>query len=320
MAIKKYSYVGCDTGPFALRCGSDADGPAHTSRGWALWLADKRNSAADLSQSLSRKSGLLAANIAALIGSTSAVIAEVTFEEVEAALTALEAASTGAPQVLEEQLPPDETVAVTLPDVETTTDPATLLPPPDGGSRRGANETRVISGYEFLPILTDEACPFGLTEIREEVEEVEAYLVTVREEAQSLQERFSNLDEQDRDNRIDESVVECPAPFVRGVEDLLQDLQDFDLATEVQRVETLQFCAQEAVRTVNDRMTQLAPSSDRDDVNERSALGDVLRRLTTADTQLTEALDNIVFYDQRRERLILGAELVQGRCEVVGSY
>jgi hypothetical protein len=258
---------------------------------------------------------------AALCGLASPGLTQVTFEQVEAALAALEVANPGAPEpaIEDSSVPtgsePSEAAASAV--VEQLAIPPAPMP---GPADTPADQTSTFGSIEFLPILTNEDCPAFIAEIGEEAAVFYDLAADIEAEAESLRARFDVLEEQNRAYEIDDAILSCPSDFVDDVRELLDDFGSLELSTLVQEAETFSVCVQAGRQSVDNRMTELAESSDPNAAGDRLALGGVLERWATADVQVSEAVSTFVFYDQRRRRLESATGAILRRCEFLGSY
>jgi hypothetical protein len=246
--------------------------------------------------------------------------AEVTFAEVEAALAALEAVDPGSVQ-------PVIVPLVTLPDADVidpvaapVADPTELPDAISVPQVRTSGGGRMVGGYEFLPILSDQSCPRRIAEIGAEAEKLYDVATRTETEALRLRARFDALEEQNRTYELDDAILECPSGFVQDIQDLLDDLSDFELSVLVQEAETLSVCAQEGSQLINSRMTDLAASTEASAARDREALGGVLERWAAADARVSQAVSTFVFYDQRRTRLERATNDILRRCELLDGY
>lgn len=247
---------------------------------------------------------------------TTQLASDVNFDDVEAALSALESQAS-------------EQIVVSSPpmvDLVTATPPVSLTeiaPPPDGFdyAQTDTFDSRSASGgVGFLPIMTDQACPQRLGEITEQADTFAAQSTTLEAQALELNARFAALEERNRALEIDQDVTECPADFLAAVEELQSDLARGDLGALVQEAETFSVCAQAGLQDLNDRMVALEASSDPNAANDRLAVGNVLRRWATADVHMSRAVSSFVFFDQRRVRLDTATGQMLRRCEILGGY
>lgn len=241
-----------------------------------------------------------------VFGGASKSFSQVTFDEVEAALSALE-----------------QSVGVVPAPKRTPPPQAGPTPPPDNfpdppGSRGG--DTQNAGGTSFLPLLTDQSCPRRIVEIGELAKVQAERARAVEADTLKFNRRFGTLEEKNRALEADREMLECPPDFVEDAEDLLNDLSQMNLASLVQEAETLSVCTQDGRQAVDARMSELAQSSDLDASRERLALGGVLERWAAADVQVSEAVSNFVFYDQRRKRLETATQNILRRCELLGGY
>ena len=239
-------------------------------------------------------------------------VAQVSIEEVEAALSALED-SAGIGSSLA------DTAAIS----PTTPPPSIATTPPPGGlgdTGFGPDANQVIGGMTFRPILTDRACPTRLADIGEQAQALTARTRTIEVEVLNTTDRFAALEEQNRAQVIDQSLLECPPEFIAEAEDFRSDLSQMELAGLVQEAESFSVCAQVGLQALNERMTALAESNDPNASADRLAVAEVLRRWATFDAEVTEAVRNLVFYDQRRRRLLTATEGFLRRCETFGGY
>lgn len=249
------------------------------------------------------------------LGAASPLLAQVTFDEVEAALSTLEEA------VGEQLVPapvaqePTLTKGTTLPPV------VDISPPPESVLLSMVGNPTAAGAINFLPILTDQVCPQRLPDITKQADALAEKSVNLEAEALELNERFSALEERNRALEIDLDLTECPADFLTAVEQLQGDLAGGDLGTLVQDAETLSVCAQAGVQHLKDRMVALEKSSsDPEAANDRLAVAGVLRRLATVDVQVSRTVSNFVFFDQRRDRLETASGQILRRCKILSGY
>ena len=169
--------------------------------------------------------------------------------------------------------------------------------------------------------------PTGLAVLlcRDAAKEIKASLaldvLTVEYVAVTASTRFEKLEKLDREYALDQSITECPKRFVSDVEQMITDLSALEIASVVQGAETLSVCTQQGRQAVDNRMSELAQSSDLNAARERLSLGGVLNRWANADVDLSAAVGSLVFYDRRRARLTTAAEGIRQRCQLLkGIY
>lgn len=250
---------------------------------------------------------------------------DVTFQSVENALLALEN-SLSAQQIAPPAVPippqPDQ-VPPTEPQPPIAPPPVNLTQAPPGFSNGGGHEDTATNGddFDFLPILENQECPRRISDV---AESAKAYSVSVSKIESSITElgtRFEKLEKLDREYAFDQSITECPKRFVADVEQMITDLSALEIASVVQGAETLSVCTQQGRQAVDNRMSELAQSSDLNAARERLSLGGVLNRWANADVDLSAAVGSLVFYDRRRARLTTAAEGIRQRCQLLkGIY
>jgi hypothetical protein len=248
-----------------------------------------------------------------LIIGASPSAAQVSIEGIEAALSALEdTAGIGSSDA--------DTAAISPAPAPPTI--VTSPPPPRGLGETGfdPNASQLVGGMNFRPILTDQACPTRLADIGERAQALTARARAIEIDALDMTERFGILEDQNRAYEIDQDVLECPSDFIAAAEDFRSDLSRMELAGVVQEAESFSVCAQVGLQALNERMSELAESNDPNAGADRLAVGGILRRWATSDTEVTEAVSNFVFYDQRRGRLEAATDGFLRRCELLGGY
>lgn len=233
---------------------------------------------------------------------TAPVAAQDLFAEIEAALSGLEARAGATPEPAPVQPVPEAVV-----EFAPTAPPAELLSP---------DLTRARDDFVFLPLLTDQACPTQLAEVGAQAESLTEQANSYEVVALELSERFVRLEEQNRAMVADETQVRCPNAFVREAEEFRSDLSRLDLSELVQRADTFSACAQSGLVTLNARMESLAQSSDPNAATDRQAIGGVLRRWAVMDVQVSQAISNLVFFEQRGRRFDTATSAFLRRCEV----
>ena len=239
-------------------------------------------------------------------------VAQVSIEEIEAALSALEdSAGIGSSDA--------DTAAIS----PTTPPPSIVTTPPPGelgdtGFDPGANQ--MVGGMPFMPILSDQVCPTRLADIGEQAQALTARARAIEIDALEMTKRFAVLEDQNRAYEIDQDLLECPPDFIAAAEDFKNDLSRMELASVVQEAESFSVCAQVGLQALNERMSSLAESNDPNAGADRLAVGGILRRWATSDAEVTEAVSNFVFYDQRRGRLEAATNSFLRRCELLGGY
>ncbi|KQI70755.1 hypothetical protein AN191_16380 [Loktanella sp. 5RATIMAR09] len=188
----------------------------------------------------------------------------------------------------------------------------------DTGVDQDANQT--VGGMTFRPILRDQACPTRLADIGEQAQALTARARAIEIDALEMTERFAVLEDQNRAYEIDQDLLECPPDFIAAAEDFRSDLSRMELVGVVQEAESFSVCAQVGLQELNERMSALAESNDPNAGADRLAVGGILRRWATSDAEVTEAVSNFVFYDQRRGRLEAATDGFLRRCELLGGY
>jgi hypothetical protein len=262
----------------------------------------------------------------ATLGGTGASPAQVSFEQVEQALAALEASVASAP-------PPAAGAAgqvgaaagagaeagagLTLPPA-LTTPPPTSPPPHEVGG--GAASAEHVGGIEFPPILEGQDCPTSLPDITEGAENLAAELRRTEAEMTGFERVFASLEEENAALVADRDDPECPADFVEDVEVLIGDLAAFDLMTGIQAAESFSACAQARVQALNDRMLALQSSTDPNAGADRLAVGQLLSRMAVVDGEVSRGVGTYVFFDQRRGRLETAARAILRRCQILSGY
>lgn len=252
----------------------------------------------------------------AYIGSTSQSLAEITFDDVDAALSALEAQAGGQADVASHS-------ATVLEAAQPHSSLTEIAPPPEGlisAQSDTPDGSSASVGVDFLPILTDRACTQRLGDIAEQADAFAAQSITLEAQALELNARFTALEERFRAIEIDQDVTECPADFLASVEELQNDLVRSDLGSLVQEAETFSVCVQAGLQGLRDRMVALEASTDANAANDRLAVAGVLRRWSTPDVQVSRAVSSFVFFDQRRLRLETAAAQMLRRCAILDGY
>lgn len=256
-------------------------------------------------------SGALPLSVLFVVAGVSGSVAQVTVEDIEAALSALEQSIQSAPLDVAVEVAP-----LVQPDFEATLPPADVLS--DIEDEEAAEDA--TQDFVFLPLLSEQACPSRLAQIGEQARSLTDQVDAIDVIALELTERFSRIEEQNRAFETDQDLLECPATFVESAEQFREDLSQLQLADLIQRADTFSACAQEGLQSLNNRMEDLAQSSDPDAATDRLAIGGVLRRWANADAEVTEAVSNFVFYDQRGDRLDTATGAILRRCELIGGY
>ncbi|MCF2872044.1 hypothetical protein L0664_13295 [Octadecabacter sp. G9-8] len=255
--------------------------------------------------------GALPMSALLVVAGVSGSVAQVSVDDIEAALSALEQSVQSAPIVVAV-----EAVPLAQPDFEATLPPADIL--------SGLDETEAADDATqdvvFLPLLSEQACPSRLAQIGEQARSLTDQVDAIDVIALELTERFSRIEDQNRAFETDQDLLECPTAFVDSAEQFREDLSQLELADLIQRADTFSACAQEGLQALNNRMEDLAQSSDPDAATDRLAIGGVLRRWANADAEVTEAVSNFVFYDQRGRRLDAATGAILRRCELIGGY
>lgn len=249
---------------------------------------------------------------------------EVTFQSVENALIALEN-SLSAPRTTAPAAPSPSQPDQVAP---TTTPPSVAPPPPDlpqappGFSNGGGQEDGVPNNdnFAFLPILENQECPRRISDVVESAKSYSASVSKIEGSITELGSRFEELEKLDREYAFDPGIAECPKRFVSDIEQMITDLSALEIASVVQGAETLSVCTQQGRQAIDNRMSELAQSSDLNAARERLNLGGVLNRWANADVDLSAAIGSLVFYDRRRARLTTAAEGIRQRCQLLKGF
>lgn len=249
---------------------------------------------------------------------------DVTFQSVENALIALEN-SLPAPQIAAPTAPipaQQDQVAPTTPPPPVAPPPPDLTQVPPGFSNGGGQLDGVPNGddFAFLPILENQECPRRISDVAESAKSYSASVSKIEGSITELGTRFEELEKLDREYALDPEITECPKRFVSDIEQMITDLSALEIASVVQGAETLSVCTQQGRQAIDNRMSELAQSSDLNAARERLSLGGVLNRWANADVDLSAAIGSLVFYDRRRARLTTAAEGIRQRCQLLKGF
>lgn len=246
-------------------------------------------------------------------------VTQVTFEQVEAALVALEA-SVGAtlPQdaSLIGQDAPEARAEVALPPVGT---PPPTIPDPNQISR-GDGSAEIFGGVQFLPLLEGQGCPQSPPDITAGAKLLADELRRTEADMSDLERAFAALEDQNAVLESNRDLATCPGDFVKDVEALLGELADFNLLAEIQAAESFSACSQARVQALNDRMAALQASTDPNSGAERLAVGQLMSRMAMVDGEVSRSVGTLVFFDQRRGRLESAAGAILQRCNILSGY
>mgnify|MGYP002630842712 CR=1 FL=1 len=273
-----------------------------------------------LSAWLVRLTGPLSIAALAMAASTGAISAQVTFEQVEAALVALEAsAGPTRPQgsVSGGQDGAGSGAVATLPPA-----PTTLPPHPHGQEQDNGNAgaAEFIGGLEFLPILEGQECPQAPQEITVMTDRLAQDVRQAEAEVIQLNGLFEILEEDNGEHEVDRDLTECPEDFVEDVEAFLEDLVGFALLDRIQATESLAACTQVRFNSLQERMNALAASTDPNAGAERLFVGRLLENVAVLDDQVITLAQDLTSLNLRRQRLESSALAMLRRCEVLSGF
>ena len=227
-----------------------------------------------------------AAACVALAGLAAPTAAQVTFENVEAALQRLEAQSPTTPQ------------------------PGGPLPPPRGGTTlppSGADGDALRGGMgggtvEPLPVPEDITCDQNLPDLQDAARDLTADSEAQDANAQQLEARFETLEQDFLTVRVDQTLSQCPVSFQNDVEAFQSALEALNYLERYRDAEVILICAQRGTARLNERMDSLLGSTDPNALQDRTSIGDLLRRWAPAEAAVTESISRYGFLAQWRDR------------------
>ncbi len=249
---------------------------------------------------------------------------QVTFEQVEAMLVALErsavqnAGQTPLPDPLTATAPSGSFVeSGSVAGSLLTTPPPTNLPSP--GQQSG---TQGIGGTDFVfhPIDQDTACVANLSQARDEAQALSELARSTEAHLLVLGRRFEALEVRDVALQVDDDLTECPSRFLDAAQDLLGDLTQFDTTIAVQQGETLSVCISGERERIDARMSALLVNTDASSQQMRLELGGVFQRWTEYGEQVVGAVQTLAFLGRRSQRMVSAIEAMQRRCSLFGDY
>jgi hypothetical protein len=248
-------------------------------------------------------------------------IAQVTFDQVEAALVALE--RTAAQAIAQPTVSGQGALA--LPPVVnpgSLEESAVTTPPPfmPDLAPQGESAGLDTDGIVFLPIDMDVECSANLSQTRDLAQAFAELAQSAEADLLALDRRFLAIEARDVELHDDEELTQCPARFLDELRELQDDLIDFDAADAVQQGETLSICIERSRQGIDRRMMDLSVNTDTGSQQRRLELGGVLQRWTDYGEQVVEAVQNHVSLGRRSQRLATSIQAMQRRCEDLGAY
>lgn len=247
------------------------------------------------------------------------VWSQVTFEEVERAISRLEAEAIPANSIQTNSGGTSHNEVhegVQQVAYETTLPPISVTPETgfSGGVLGGMGDV------EFPQILEGQYCPTSLPDITEGAEDLTDDLRSAQAKMSDFARVFGSLEDRNAALVANRDEAECPADFVADLGALRSELAGFELMSDIQFAESFSACAQARVQALNDRMVALQSSIDPNAGADRLAVGQLLARMAVVDGEISRGVGTYVFFEQRRGRLETAVGAILRRCQILSGY
>jgi hypothetical protein len=260
----------------------------------------------------------------ALFTAPMASYSQVTFEQVEAALVALESAAAQITGQNAAQTPEGGGTTATvarLPLADTGSVGGALLttPPPftPGAIPQTPSPTEGGTTFDFRPVDIEVSCEGGLSAVADEAQTLTKYTDSTQSVLLALDSRFLEVEEGYDAIRADFDLTQCPARYLNEVQDLLEGLTRFDTSDAVHRGETLSICIERERQRLDGQIEVLQASTNRDEQARANEQLNVKNRWTLHGESVVAAVQTLISLGARNQRLTRAVEQMRDYCSTL---